>query len=339
MKALELFVLLRNYHARFNQVPSNTEDGVVETYKDNAYYSRLIRIFPVKKTEKNMEILCDVGYYQSKSANTVLRDDQISRSHPIGMLTTIIGPQLVLIASTGVQKASPFYAFKQSDLFGRGIVALLFLASIIAWTIMIDKWFTLKRSRINYDKAMTCFTGRSIVEFLALCPSMSGAMGNIVGAVCAGMQELSGRSTEASEALLSSGKLPTAICDRSLRRIRSHAEARVDMEVMEIESKLGFLSSIVSASPFLGLLGTVWGVMMAFSGMAMQGKADIKAIAPGVSGALLTTVVGLLVAIPAVIGYNILVNQVKRLTVDLDNFTEEVLTKLDVAGQPREEDA
>ena len=312
---------------------------MIETYKDIGYYSRLIRIFPVKKTEKNMEILCDVGYYQSRSANNVLREDQISRSHQIGMLTTIIGPQLVLIASTGVQKASPFYAFKQSDLFGRGIVALLFFASILAWTIMIDKWLNLKKTRLNCEEAMTCFTGRGIAEFLALCPTMSGAMGNIVCAVCSGLKELSGKSSEAMEATLSSGKLPVVMCDQGLRRIRSRAEAQVDAEVMEIESKLGFLSSIVSASPFLGLLGTVWGVMMAFSGMAMQGKADIKAIAPGVSGALLTTVVGLLVAIPAVIGYNILVNQVKRLTVDLDNFTEEVLTKLDVAGRSDEGDS
>jgi biopolymer transport protein TolQ len=94
---------------------------------------------------------------------------------------------------------------------------------------------------------------------------------------------------------------------------------------MTMEERLGLLGSIVSAAPFLGLLGTVWGVMIAFCGMAVQGKADINAIAPGVSGALLTTVVGLLVAIPALIGFNLLTNKIKKLTIDLDNAAEQLL--------------
>ena len=100
----------------------------------------------------------------------------------------------------------------------------------------------------------------------------------------------------------------------------------MDEEIIQIEQRLGLLSSIVSVSPFLGLLGTVWGVMLSFIGMAIEGKADINAIAPGVSGALLTTVVGLLVAIPAVIGYNFLSSQVKICAVRMDNFAEDLLS-------------
>ena len=252
------------------------------------------------------------------------------------MITIISCLNATVIAVAESQKASPFYAFEQSDLFGRCVVALLFVASIIAWTIMIDKWFALKRTKRECSEVLKRFNDHSITGFLALGPTLSGSMGSISKAVRSGLCELMTLSPEALEALLADDETALSLCDRDLHRIRSRAESQVDAEVMEIESRLGILSSIVSASPFLGLLGTVWGVMMAFSGMAIHGKADINAIAPGVSGALLTTVVGLLVAIPAVIGYNVLVNDVKRVTVNLDNFADELLTKLEVAGKAPE---
>jgi biopolymer transport protein ExbB/TolQ len=83
----------------------------------------------------------------------------------------------------------------------------------------------------------------------------------------------------------------------------------------------------VSASPFLGLLGTVWGVMEAFGGMAASGSAMLSAVAPGISGALLTTVVGLLVALPSAIGYNLLTNKIRRISVQMDNFAQEFISE------------
>ena len=78
-------------------------------------------------------------------------------------------------------------------------------------------------------------------------------------------------------------------------------------------------------SPFCGLFGTVWGVMMAFCGIAAAGKSDFTALAPGVAGALLTTVAGLVVAIPSLVGYNLLTGTIRQLTVMMDNFTEEFM--------------
>ena len=89
----------------------------------------------------------------------------------------------------------------------------------------------------------------------------------------------------------------------------------------------------MSGSPFLGLLGTVWGVMSAFSGIAQaaatSGRADLASMAPGVSGALITTVAGLLVAIPSMFGYNWLVHNLRVLTVELDNFAQELVSKME----------
>jgi len=113
-----------------------------------------------------------------------------------------------------------------------------------------------------------------------------------------------------------------------IETVRSILEQAVSDKILELEDKMGFLATAVSVSPFFGLLGTVWGVMMAFISMAVQGKAEISGMAPGISGALLTTVVGLLVAIPSLIGYNYLSDYIRQLTVYMDNFVEEFMVKL-----------
>ena len=91
-------------------------------------------------------------------------------------------------------------------------------------------------------------------------------------------------------------------------------------ESLKLESGLIWLAAAVSSGPFLGLLGTVWGVMSTFGHVAQQQSASLKAMAPGVSAALVTTVAGLLLAIPAMFGYNALVHSLRVLTVELDNF-------------------
>jgi biopolymer transport protein TolQ len=97
---------------------------------------------------------------------------------------------------------------------------------------------------------------------------------------------------------------------------------------------MGLVATAASTAPFLGLLGTVWGVMEAFGGMALGGTAMLSAVAPGISGALLTTVVGLLVALPSVVGYNLLSDSIRRISVEMDNFVDELMA--DVERQYRD---
>jgi hypothetical protein len=102
-------------------------------------------------------------------------------------------------------------------------------------------------------------------------------------------------------------------------------ESSIGRQVNRLESGMGVLATAVSGAPFLGLLGTVWGVMDTFSGVAAaEGAASLKTMAPGVSSALLTTVVALLVAIPAMFGYNYLVNRIRSLISELDTFRNEL---------------
>ena len=109
-----------------------------------------------------------------------------------------------------------------------------------------------------------------------------------------------------------------------MEAVRNVAERTVADQALLLESSMGYLATAVSASPFLGLLGTVWGVMDAFGGMAVSGSATLSAVAPGISGALLTTVVGLLVALPSAIGYNYLTNEIRQMCVQMDNFAQDI---------------
>ena len=115
------------------------------------------------------------------------------------------------------------------------------------------------------------------------------------------------------------------LSDAQYNAVEAVLEREVSSQLKDLETRIGLLATLVSLSPFCGLFGTVWGVMMAFCGIAAAGKADFTALAPGVAGALLTTVAGLVVAIPALVGYNLLTGMIRQLTVQMDNFTEEFL--------------
>ncbi len=224
---------------------------------------------------------------------------------------------------------SPFYAFQQSDLVGRIIVLILFLASVFAWTIIAEKWLYLRAVRRQVIASMKFFReSTGPLEVLSHIDSLRGPMHRIADALRDGLAAGRRQTPALLLAELRSKRKLSALNSAETDRLRALAESAVDNEILRMEARLGLLGSIVGASPFLGLLGTVWGVMMAFTGMAMVGRADIGAIAPGVSGALLTTVVGLLVAIPALIGYNLLVNNVKLLSIKMDNFAAEFISWL-----------
>src|SRR5688572_13074780 len=115
-----------------------------------------------------------------------------------------------------------------------------------------------------------------------------------------------------------------------MEHVKRALERTVAQESLKLESGLILLAIAVSGAPFLGLLGTVWGVMSTFSGIARTGSADLTAMAPGVSAALVTTVAGLLVAIPSMFGYNWLVHTLRVLTVELDNFAQELVSRMEI---------
>ena len=226
--------------------------------------------------------------------------------------------------------AGPFYAFHNSDIVGKGIVIFLFFSSMLVWIIMVEKWLTLSRAKSTSEKFIMAF---SKVKYPIGAYRIAENDPSPVARVCeSGLEELlihhnlTKQSAEQYTNSLPPGNLSTV----HVEAIRSALERSVASQIMVIEEKIGLLATAVSVSPFFGLFGTVWGVMMAFTGMAQQGSADISALAPGVSGALLTTVVGLTVAIPSLIGYNLLTFNIRKVTVYMDNFVEEFMAKVQI---------
>jgi biopolymer transport protein ExbB/TolQ len=116
---------------------------------------------------------------------------------------------------------------------------------------------------------------------------------------------------------------------KNIEHVKRAIENVVAQESLKLESGLILLAIAVSGAPFIGLLGTVWGVMSTFAGVAQQGSATMAAMAPGVAAALITTVGGLLVAIPSMFGYNWLVHNLRVFTVGLDNFAQELVSKME----------
>jgi biopolymer transport protein TolQ len=97
------------------------------------------------------------------------------------------------------------------------------------------------------------------------------------------------------------------------------------VEITKLEKYLTFLATTASAAPFIGLFGTVWGIMNAFRGLSVTHSSSIQAVAPGIAEALIATAVGLAAAIPALMAYNYLLQQIKVLSAEMDNFSHEFL--------------
>jgi biopolymer transport protein ExbB/TolQ len=116
---------------------------------------------------------------------------------------------------------------------------------------------------------------------------------------------------------------------KSVEHIKGLIESTVARESVALESGIILLAIAVSGAPFMGLLGTVWGVMEVFSAAAQEGNASLTTVAPGVAAALATTVAGLLVAIPSMFGYNWLVHNLRVATVEMDNFAQEFSAKIE----------
>ncbi len=209
--------------------------------------------------------------------------------------------------------ANVFVYFNQSNMAGKVIVFALLIFSLLAWTVMVGKHRDLKRLRelnLSFEKRLA-----DSPSALNMDPALSrGARGPY--AILA---------REAGEAFARTGRLSMVV--NTLQR----AVAQV---CIAYESKMVLLGSIVTGAPFLGLLGTVWGGMDAFGGIGAGGAgASIQTLAPGVSGALLTTVAGLLVAIPSVFGYNFLLAQTKTMVTELENFAGALADRIEQEAQ------
>jgi biopolymer transport protein ExbB/TolQ len=224
---------------------------------------------------------------------------------------------------------STLYAYSTSDLISQGIVLLLLLLSTYAWTIMAEKALSLARVRNACRRFLDAFEPADSVLELALRErDFAGPLAEAYYAALDEIMNVLGVRAQEVDVYCRQRLLPRLLTDNEIEKVKAVSERVLARQNLLIEERLGALGTIVTLAPFLGLLGTVWGVMLAFVGMAQQGRADLATLAPGVCGALLTTVVGLVVAIPSVVGLNAILNSVKRTNVEMDNFIEDFVAKM-----------
>lgn len=224
-----------------------------------------------------------------------------------------------------------FFALRRIDTIGLCIFIALIMLSILAWSIMITKFKEVSRAQ----KSSSVFWAnlRRERNFLAMYNQGIKLEGCPLWEIyTAGCRELTGAvpKLEDEPDLLRSGPAGLGVLNRisvaELERIKTALERAVAEQAVKLESQITLLGTSVTAAPFLGLLGTVYGIMEAFASIGMVGDTNISTLAPGIAGALINTVAGLFVAIPSLIGYNVLLSRVRHLTVHMDNFASELVT-------------
>ncbi len=243
------------------------------------------------------------------------------------MSATLFSSTFIAATSSG----GLVYAFQQATLPGRIILLLLFMASIFSWSTMITKMRVLRIARRQRRSFLDHF--RADRQPLTLYTEQAQFEGTPIFSVYrAGCRELTFQllgSAEVDETFRARLEMAPKVSPAQMRVITTAMERAVGEAALRLESRMILLATAVSGAPFLGLLGTVWGVMDTFGAVAAAGSANLAAMAPGVSAALITTVTGLLVAIPAMFGYNYLVTTVRAMVVELDNFAAELSSEFE----------
>ncbi|MCU0643308.1 MAG: MotA/TolQ/ExbB proton channel family protein [bacterium] len=205
----------------------------------------------------------------------------------------------------------------QSGFVAKVILLILFILSIISWGIIIEKTRLFRKVFHENDKFSRLFTTRSkwndrvtySREFKA-SPMAKIFRKNFTDLKAWIEISLENNGLSSTQSRVNKQQVP----------LRSIFEVAISEEMTLLEKGLVFLGTTVSVSPFLGLLGTVWGIMTSFMSMGVQGSAAIATVGPGIADALITTVAGLAVAIPALVANNYFINRLDQISKDTENF-------------------
>jgi biopolymer transport protein TolQ len=227
------------------------------------------------------------------------------------------------IAMTTNPGAMPdlFQIFLEVGLVGKAIFVVLVALSIGSWTVMLAKWIQLQRAKAATKRFLEVFRkSRRFSEVHAATSKYAASP--LVGLFQAGYVDVDAqvkamRDDEVAQAPRYRVKSLTGV-ERSLRRAMT-------VELTLLQKGASFLATTAAASPFIGLFGTVWGIMLAFLEIGRSGSTSLVAVAPGIAEALINTATGLAAAIPALIGYNLLGTRIKLIRAEMEDFILEFL--------------
>ena len=210
-----------------------------------------------------------------------------------------------------------------SMVFGSGIVVqgvlyLLIVLSIGSWAITIAKFLQMRRARTDSDEFSSIFwETRNLARLDDSASRLSGSP--LTKLFQSGYKELAHIVQEHK------GKTPGNV-DSDLESVERAIRRAEIVEAQKLEGGITFLATVASAAPFIGLFGTVWGIMNAFHGLSSAKNSTIQAVAPGISEALVATAIGLAAAIPAAVAYNYFAVDVRRFRESMDKFTHEFIS-------------
>ncbi len=193
------------------------------------------------------------------------------------------------------------------------VLALLLLVSLASWSVIFSKLIGLKRVREDNEEFDREFwAGRTLQELFQDAQRGEGPPSPQERIFAAGMREF----MKLRERRIAD--VPTLL-DGARRAMRASYQREMDV----IEARLDFLGSVGSVSPYIGLFGTVWGIMHAFTGLSNMQQVTLATVAPGIAEALVATAIGLFAAIPAVLAYNRLARDIDRVAIQMESFMEE----------------
>ncbi|WGF87301.1 protein TolQ [Marinivivus vitaminiproducens] len=224
--------------------------------------------------------------------------------------------------SEAAANLSFLHLFAQADLVVKVVMIILLLASVWCWAVIVDKGFRLMRLRRKTRAFETMFWSGNSLE--SIYRDLDRRVDHPMAAMfTAAMEEWS------------EGRRDQIVNEELVARVRSIMSLSQDRDLQVLERSLGSLASIGAAAPFIGLFGTVWGIMNSFQSIAMTKNTTLAVVAPGIAEALLATAMGLVAAIPAVIAYNKLSGDIDSFANRLGAFAEEfsLILSRDINGR------
>jgi biopolymer transport protein TolQ len=208
----------------------------------------------------------------------------------------------------------------RSGWMGRSVLALLVVFSLISWAIILYKGFALHQASAHSATFIDVFRrSAKFSEVNAICSQLRSSP--LVGVFQAGYLEVN-QQVRAGGGTPGGGTKPTV---RSLESLSRSLARAATAESTRLEKRLSFLATTASVAPFIGLFGTVWGIIDAFADIGRMGSANLAVVAPGISEALVATAAGLFAAIPAAVFFNVFNSRVRVLSSMMDDFALEFL--------------
>ena len=204
----------------------------------------------------------------------------------------------------------------QSGPVAKVVLLILLFFSLLSWAIILAKWSRLSRARVQSGRFIRAFRKSNRLQDVSAVAEQFRPS-PLVAVFEGGFAEYRRQVGN-----------PTGVI-KNIMAVQRSMQIATSEEVTRLERQLPWLATTGAVTPFIGLFGTVWGIIDAFHGLGTSGAATLRAVAPGISEALITTAAGLVAAIPAVIFYNIFSNQIREFGARMDDFTLEMLNAVE----------